>query len=320
MGRRCFIVVVAILMGVIALDRAQAYDAIAVKDGATLRGTVRIRGTVPPDETIRLDKDMDYCGTEQKLGEYLTSESNLQNAVVWIDEIKKGKPLPEKPVEVTLRKCKAEPLVSVGFVGGKYLFENQDDILHTIQLKLGLAYQKKVSDRPLEAGATIYNLALPVKGLQIEKPIRKFHRYGKETGFIQIRSNAHNWIRGYIFIFDQPYAAVTDAHGSFTLDDLPAGEYLLKVWHEGFGIQEKKVTVKPGETREIEIEYSAPGDVSVQRPSRQGASDLGGPPALEVRETRFDFGSVPWGESVSHAYELVNQGAGPLEIVDLVPA
>ncbi|MCK5504841.1 MAG: carboxypeptidase regulatory-like domain-containing protein, partial [Thermodesulfovibrionia bacterium] len=122
--------------------------------------------------------------------------------------------------------------------------------------KLGLAYQKRVSRRPLEDGATIYNLALPKKGLQIEKPIKKWHRYTEETGFIQVRSNTHNWIRGYIFIFDHPYAAVTDEKGSFLIDNLPPGEYLLKAWHEGFGMKERKIRVKSGETAEVKIAFA----------------------------------------------------------------
>ncbi|MCK5427471.1 MAG: carboxypeptidase regulatory-like domain-containing protein, partial [Thermodesulfovibrionia bacterium] len=65
-----------------------------------------------------------------------------------------------------------------------------------------------------------------------------------------------NWIRGYIFIFDHPYAAVTDEKGIFEIDNLPPGEYLLKAWHEGFGMQEKKIRVKSGEAVDVEIAFS----------------------------------------------------------------
>jgi hypothetical protein len=140
-------------------------------------------------------------------------------------------------------------------VGGEYLFKNEDEILHTIQLKLGLAYQKRISERPVKDGATIYNLALPLKDLQIEKPIKNYHKYSEETGFIQIRSNIHNWINGYIFIFDHPYAAVTDEKGAFVMDNIPPDEYLLKVWHEGFGMQEKKIKVTPGGLVEANIAF-----------------------------------------------------------------
>jgi hypothetical protein len=112
-----------------------------------------------------------------------------------------------------------------------------------------------VSERPVKDGATIYNIALPLKDLQIEKPIKNYHKYSEETGFIQIRSNIHNWINGYIFIFDHPYAAVTDEKGAFVMDNIPPDEYLLKVWHEGFGMKERKIKVTPGGLVEANIAF-----------------------------------------------------------------
>jgi hypothetical protein len=227
-----------------------------VKNGATLKGTVNFEGTVPPDETIVISTDTKYCGKEQKAGKYLISDARIKNVVVWIEGVEKGKAVPKKSVDVVIKNCRAVPHVNIGFVGGEYVFKNDDRILHTIQSKLGLAYQKRVSSRPLEDGATIYNLALPKTGLEVRKPIKKWHRYTEDTGFIQVRSNTHNWIRGYIYIFDHPYAAVTDASGAFAMEGLPAGEYTLKAWHEVFGIKEKKITVKSGESMEIVIDFS----------------------------------------------------------------
>jgi hypothetical protein len=231
-------------------------NVVTVKDGATLKGTVKFEGSVPPDETIVIKKNVDFCGKEQKVGKYLVSDSRVKNVVVWIEGIENGKAIPIKKVDVTIKNCRVVPHVSIGFVGGEYVFRNDDEILHTIQSKLGLAYQKKVSDRPLEDGASIYNLALPKTGLEVNKPIKRWHRYTEDTGFIQVRSNTHNWMRGYIFIFDHAYAAVTDEKGMFEMDSIPAGDYVLRVWHEGFGMQEKKISVKPGESMEVEIAFA----------------------------------------------------------------
>jgi hypothetical protein len=172
-----------------------------------------------------------------------------------LEGVTKGKTIPNSFVAVAIKNCNALPHVSAGFVGGKYVFRNDDDIMHTVQLKLGLAYQKQASQRPLKDGATIYNLALPIKGMQIKKPIKRYHRYTKDTGFIQIRSNTHNWISGYIFIFDHPYAAVTDEKGAFTMNNIISGEYLLKIWHEGFGMQERKIRVAAGQLVEADVEF-----------------------------------------------------------------
>jgi len=325
MVRKCLSVALTVFLWGVSVDGAQGYEAMEVQNGAILKGTVNIQGSVPTDEKIKLDKDVDYCGSEQELGRYIVSHSHTKNAVVWIEGVERGRALPDRPVRITLERCKAEPLVSVGFVGGKFLFKNEDDIFHTLQLKLGLAYQKKVSSRPLEYGATIYNLALPIKGLQIEKPIRSYYRYSEETGFIQVLSNTHTWIRGYIFIFDHPYAAVTDENGRFSMEGLPPGDYVLKIWHEGLGIEQKRIHVKAGEVKDVEINLAGPGHVSVrQRGGWTGtvaeAAELNASPSIDLEETRFDFGLVPEGEVVSHAFHFVNRGKELLKIKELIPS
>lgn len=245
-------VVAAVL--VFAGVAAHGYEAGEVKNGATVRGVVKFTGAVPADEIVTVTNDPEVCGKTQNRGKYVINNSRVKNAVVWIDEVSKGKPVGKNPVDVVLKSCRTEPHVSVGFVGGKFVFRNDDDIMHTVQLKLGLEYQAKVSGRPVKDGATIYNLALPNKGATIEKPIKEYHRYEKDTGFIQIKSNTHEGIGGYIFVFDHPYAAVTDDQGAFVLSDLPPGSYTLTVWHEGFEKQQQQVTVTPGEVKNAEIE------------------------------------------------------------------
>ncbi|MBI4687758.1 MAG: carboxypeptidase regulatory-like domain-containing protein [Nitrospirae bacterium] len=232
-----------------------AHEVVEVKDGATIKGVVKVKGAIPQDEAVAIDTNKDVCGKEQKMNKFIASDSGIKNAVVFIDNPGKGKSLPkESIVNLTLKKCAAEPLVSIGFVGGKFVFKNEDPLLHTLQLKLWLEYQRKVSARPLKEGATIYNIALPNKDTHIEKPIKFYHRYHPDTGFIRVTSNTHTWMRGYVFIFDHPYAVVTDEKGAFVLDNLLPGEYVLKVWHEGFGMQERKIKVAQGEVSEIKVE------------------------------------------------------------------
>lgn len=246
----------AVSLLLLIISVAYGYDAVDVKDGGRVKGVVRLTGDVPPDETVAINKDEEICGKEQHLHKYMVTDSGLKNAVVFIDNPGKGRPVPEgSAVGFTIRSCMVDPLVSVGFVGGRFLFRNEDPILHTLQLKLELGYQKKVSKRPLKDGATIYNIAFPKTGKEIERPIKRFHRYQQDTGFIRVTSNTHPWIKGYVFVFDHPYATVTDERGAFVIDNLPSGEYVLKTWHEGLGWQERSIRVSHHETSDIEIVY-----------------------------------------------------------------
>ena len=40
------------------------------------------------------------------------------------------------------------------------------------------------------------------------------------------------WMNGYVWTFDHPYAATTDADGKFEIKNAPAGKWRLVVWHE----------------------------------------------------------------------------------------
>jgi hypothetical protein len=45
--------------------------------------------------------------------------------------------------------------------------------------------------------------------------------------------DVHNWMRGYIWAFEHPFAAKTDKDGKFEIKNVPAGaELTLMVWHE----------------------------------------------------------------------------------------
>ncbi len=287
-----------------------AYEVVNVKNGATLKGKVVFKGTPPDDEVIVIDRNPNFCGQEKPTNKYLIKDGRVKNVVIWLEGISKGKPIPERDVSIIIKDCTISPLVSIGFVGKKYRIKNMDPILHTIQLKLGLSYHKDVSTRKLTYGATIYNFALPEQGMEVIKPIKRFHRYTSKTGFIRVTSNAHPWMRGFIFVFDHPYAAITDEKGEFEIDEIPPGEYVLKYWHEGNGIKEQKIRISPGEVKSIELQL---GSDNIKK------SETGKPSAF-FKNTRYDFGSIKLGEKISHDFELINKGDNVLRIVDLIPA
>ncbi|MEE8547314.1 MAG: carboxypeptidase-like regulatory domain-containing protein, partial [bacterium] len=247
--------VVSITFLFVFADKVSAYEVINVGADSTVRGTVTFKGDVPENEMIRVTEDTGFCGEEIEEYRYQVLNFRVRDVVVWIEDVSRGKAIPESQVSVTFDKCMVQPHVSIGFVGGDYLFRNEDSILHTVQLKLGLAYQKQVSGRPLTAGATIYNIALPRKRVRIRKPIKRWHRHTEKTGFIQIRSSTHYWINGFIFVFDHPYAAVTGQDGTFVIDGLLPGDYVLKAWHEGFGLQEGKIKVETGKILQADIQF-----------------------------------------------------------------
>ncbi|MBF0318454.1 MAG: DUF1573 domain-containing protein [Nitrospirae bacterium] len=302
------------LAGLVVLASASfAYEGGEVKGGVDIKGVIKYSGTPPKEAAIHVDKDDAVCGKEQNPETYVISgDKGIKNAVVWLEGVSKGKPLPKQDITISIKGCKVTPLAGIGFVGGEYAIKNEDTILHAIQLKLGLQYQKSVSSRPLVDGSTILNLALPTKDAIIKKPVKNYHKYTKDTGYISVKSNTHNWLRGYVFVFDQPYAAVTDDAGKFDLTNVPPGDYVLKVWHEGTGVIEQNIKAAP-DAKPVEI------DISAKDKPTAGNVPSGKVQAL-FKETKLDIGTVKRGQTVTHQFELSNAGTEKLIIKDLIPA
>jgi hypothetical protein len=53
---------------------------------------------------------------------------------------------------------------------------------------------------------------------------------------VVLQSALHPWMTGYSWVFDHPYAAVTDRTGRYEIRKVPAGGALrLIAWHEKTG-------------------------------------------------------------------------------------
>jgi uncharacterized protein (DUF2141 family) len=74
-------------------------------------------------------------------------------------------------------------------------------------------------------------------------------------GLVEVECDAHDWMKGYLYVMDHPYSAVTGEDGAFSIADIPPGEYEVEVWHEAFGTQEHKVAIAPNEALELRIEF-----------------------------------------------------------------
>jgi hypothetical protein len=57
-----------------------------------------------------------------------------------------------------------------------------------------------------------------------------------------------------VYVVDNPYYAVTGEDGSFSIGDVPPGDYTLVVAHELTGAMEIPVTVKSGESASVPVE------------------------------------------------------------------
>jgi plastocyanin len=208
---------------------AMAYEGGAVSGGSTISGTVKYDGTAPAPKEIAVTKDKEVCGLMKHVDQSLVvgSDGGIANAVVTITDISKGAEL--KPIEAKFdqKGCQYDPHVLAVPVGSTIEVANSDGILHNIH-----TYSTKNPS---------FNMAQP-----------KFKKVIKVTSLtqpevIKVTCDAHGWMNGWWVVVDNPYYAVTDEHGNFSIKDVPPGDYTVQVWQEKLPKVDQKVSVKSGQ-------------------------------------------------------------------------
>lgn len=68
-----------------------------------------------------------------------------------------------------------------------------------------------------------------------------------DPGLIKIYCNLHPQMISNILVLNNDYYSVTNPKGHFQINNLPLGEYTLRVWHELSREWSQTITIKPGE-------------------------------------------------------------------------
>lgn len=227
------------------VQQPEGYKEVAVSNGGAIKGVATFKGAPPPQRTIKVTKDADVFGDtipEESL--IVSPEGKIQNLVLFIVDIKEGKALPKTLPTIT-NKGGRFVAHAQAFSQRELLIRSEDPVLHNTHPYYGTK----------EAGGkSLYNVAIRKRPDEGPKEVRRPLKFG--AGMYQIRCDAHDWMRGWIWVLDHPYGAVSDKDGSFTITDIPPGAYKLKAWHEKLGEQEVKVTVEAGKTAQVDFEFS----------------------------------------------------------------
>ena len=94
-----------------------------------------------------------------------------------------------------------------------------------------------------------FNIAQPTKG---GKNIKTFT--SPET-MVKVKCDVHSWMGAWVGVEDNPFFAVSDDKGSFTIKDLPAGTYTLEAWQEQLGTQTMTVTVGASDSKTVDFSF-----------------------------------------------------------------
>jgi len=235
-----FILVVWWLIGlVVTTANVLAYEGITVHGGGSIHGTVLFAGTPPVAALVTISKDQEVCGKTEKKDESLIVGSNrgVQNAVVSLENVQRGKRFATKNVVLDQKECRYVPHVLLAPTGGEVTILNSDGILHNI-------HSYSSNNPPFNKAQPKFKKRLTEKFNQAEA--------------IKLACDAHAWMSGWLVVQEHPYYVITDATGHFLLEDIPPGDYEIKVWHESLTEKVQPVRISPNTTLDITVEVMLP--------------------------------------------------------------
>lgn len=205
------------------------------KDTGSVVGTVWLLGAYERPARLKVFKNRDFCGpwvaNESLL---VNSEGRVQNTVIVLQPT--DRPARAQPAGVVLdnRNCAFTPHVQVAPLGSELRLKNSDPILHTVHARLG--------------NETLFNVGLP-RWKQVTKSLTR-------SGIVRINCDVlHTWMSAAIVVTQSPYYAVTDRHGRFVIEQLPAGEYEMETWHEKLGTKNQRILVLESAQSSVEVVY-----------------------------------------------------------------
>jgi len=205
---------------------------LAAAFGGSIVGT--IRGVPPAGAPAQASSGGAYESRRYKFVEKV-DYSALRDFVVNIEQPFNDivpEALRSQVVKTTQKDANFDPHVLPVVVGTTVRWPNEDDIFHNVfsmseAKEFDLGYYKKEKE-----------------------PAVRFDRVGKVDVFCAIHTKMHC----IILVLPNPYFAMADEKGRFTIKNVPAGTYQLRGWHERLPSQIKEVVV-PAED-EVTVDFT----------------------------------------------------------------
>ena len=217
-------------------------------DEGTITGKVIFEGTPPEFQPISTISDAACAVTGDLKPEVVVANNGkLKNVFVYI----KGPNVDNfqfpvgEPVTLDQKNCRYVPHVLGAQSGQTLRITNSDETSHNVH-----PTPKK-------------NEGFNISQVQGDAPIE--HVFTAEEVMIPVQCNQHNWMKANIGVLNHPFFAVSADDGSFTIKNVPPGDYTLVFWHEFYGERSQpiKVTAKGSVTQDATYKASDPAKPAV---------------------------------------------------------
>ena len=217
-------------------------EASAPIGSAVISGTAMFEGDAPSPSRLRLDADCSALHEGPVMSENVViNDGKLANVFVYVKEGLGERTFapPAEPVVIDQQGCIYHPHVFGIQVGQTLKILNSDPFLHNINAQAEV-------NRP-------FNFGMPKQGDERERSFRV------PEVMVHIKCDVHPWMSAYAGVVAHPFFAVSGEDGSFSIEGLPAGEYVLEAWHEEFGTMTQTVTVTDGGAATADFTFTNAG-------------------------------------------------------------
>lgn len=163
--------------------------------------------------------------------------ASLRNFVVYVQGRIDGASTPngsggERPVyRITQKGATFLPKVLPILVGSTVEWPNEDDIFHNVF---------SIS-APKEFDLGLYRKP-EVKRVQFDQP-----------GRVDIFCSIHSTMNCTILVLENPFFALTDDKGHYSISNVPPGNHQLRAWHERLPSQRRNITLKALENLKVDF-------------------------------------------------------------------
>ena len=249
--------------GFLATSSALAYEE-GLTGEAIVEGEITFKGTPPPPKLFDLEKfpQPKFCGQVDSDGkghhilrDVAVHSGKLQDVVVYIQDITKGKTFSFNGTDVIADHCRflvqGGPSTFVGVVvkGAEFRVLNNDADPTDPKAATGVLHHPHLYETIGSSSSTIFDLPLVNKGQMIKKPVI----LRKKESVIHLQGDSKNYMNAYFYPIENPYYSIVGPDGTYSIEQVPPGQYNLIAWHPILGTQKKEILV--GATGRVTVNF-----------------------------------------------------------------
>jgi len=220
---------------------------------ADITGTVTLSGTPPAEIEIKPLENDPVCG-KMHSGKVTTefyvvgANKGLADAIVMLKGVKAAPASASAaPVVLDQKGCLYVPQIVAIQTGQKLVVKNSDPStvpMHNVHINP-------------KAGANLSEYSTKISQPQMSGAADLDYSFSAPENFMKFQCDVHPWMFAWVTVVDNPYFAVTDKDGKFTIKNVPPGKYKIVALHRKASPDgvEKDVDVKDsGATADFTLE------------------------------------------------------------------